>query len=258
MNSYPLLIRSPRILELVEGFRKSTPEIISENFCNPVLVTAEDSRVAYPGFGRAVDTSELSKLRLGLLKSAKQYGYPGPIRGKENGTEVDRLWGTFLVDTVLCTPHQGFKSAMWEYFTVVLAPDLVQWRWQGSRDIERWLGPGRGVRNCFARVWRRAWTLHNPESSDPHRLFCLLFEDELAQIDERPRIAGNRDLARKLAQIHLELHGPGSTTRMVDMREHVKRLMRLGAFLPFSAMDPESLDRIVRESASPEAFLHLR
>jgi hypothetical protein len=82
-----------------------------------------------------------------------------------------------------------------------------------------------------------------PGAEDP---IGRLGEDELVQITERPSLAGSARLASQLADSFLEanLRYP-SLSRSILMRDSMKRIRRLAAFVDFDALEDDGLVDLV-------------
>lgn len=144
--------------------------------------------------GSAISTNRLRDLRERLLAVAVESGFPDSSRAQ------NAAFDTALADWI--SRHEELHSGealrddVWSHFGVVVAPDIVHWRFGKSR--ERYLG---GVRNTFQRVWLRARALDRGESSDDRwGLLRDLTEDALVAITERPAIGADPTLARALAE----------------------------------------------------------
>jgi hypothetical protein len=109
---------------------------------------------------------------------------------------------------------------------------------------ERFIGKARGLRNTFGRLWWRSHLLRTPEGGvDP---LGRLGEDELVQITERTNIAGSWRLSSQVADSFLEaVDRYPRTSRSLLMRDAMKRIRRLAAFVEFDALDDDELMSLV-------------
>lgn len=241
MKVYPQVPFTPGLRSRVELIHNlSVSQLLPER-------RLEAEGMYYPPVGIPVLRPELEALQERLEQVARRAGYPGdtPSRGSDAFRQVDFEWGVALDEQLDVSPHQAFNSEMWNFITTALVPDLVKWRWGKSGGaLERWVGPGHGGRNCFGRLWRRAWTL-KVDGPDPYWLSRELVEDEFIQIFERTALAGCRPLAREVARVHIrsldQLQGP----RTERMRDLARRILRMGAFIEVDALDPAGMTRFV-------------
>jgi hypothetical protein len=144
--------------------------------------------------GSVISTNRLHDIRERLLAVATGVGFPDSSRAQNSAFD------TALADWI--TKHnellsgEALRDDVWSHFGVVMAPDIVHWRFGRSR--ERYLG---GVRNTFQRVWLRARALDRGEHSDDRwGLLRELSEDALVAITERPAIGADSIVARELAE----------------------------------------------------------
>lgn len=246
MKVYPQIPFSPELRTRVEVLQMmSVQQLVLER-------RLEAKGMHQPSVGIPAQRQELEKIRGRLVEIAEKAGYPGvaPVRGSDAYRLVDLEWGVSLAEYLDVSTQQAFNAEMWNFFTSCLAPDLVRWRW--GRDggaLERWVGPGHGGRNCFGRLWRRAWTL-KVEGRDPYWLCRGLIEDEFIQIFERTALAGCRPLAREVARIHLINLDRLNKPRTECMRDLARRILRMGAFIEFDALDRDALADFVESCAA--------
>ncbi|MNJ48812.1 hypothetical protein D3C77_440180 [compost metagenome] len=91
---------------------------------------------------------------------------------------------------------ESLRDDVWSFIGVVLAPDVVDWRFGAARD--RYLG---GVRNTFQRLWLRARAFdRGREDNDRWRLLEELTEDALVQITERPSLGNDVVISCAIAE----------------------------------------------------------
>ncbi len=145
--------------------------------------------------GSRVDPSQLRELRQLLFSVAEEHGF-GTRDARTSQAKFDAALGASLIQQPLLKPGEALRDDVWSFIGVVMAPDIVQWRFGKSR--ERYLG---GVRNTFQRLWMRARVLDRGESAqDRWGLLDSLTEDALVQITERPSIGADAILSRALAE----------------------------------------------------------
>ena len=241
VKAYPQIPFSPELRARVEALQKlSVQQLLLER-------RFEALGMRPPTLGHPAQNSDLESLRDRLEVIARMGGYPdkAPSRGSHACRLVDLEWSICLAEHLPVSPQQAFNSGMWNFITSALVPDLVKWRWgRDGGSLERWIGAGHGGRNCFGRLWRRAWTLKD-DAPDPYWMVRLLVEDEFVQIFERTALAGCRPLAREVARTHLANLELMDRPRTECMRDLARQLLRIGAFVEFDALDPEALKTVV-------------
>lgn len=158
--------------------------------------TSLPDEVLYASTGGArVDHHQLRELRQGLVSVAEEHGF-GIRDARANQAKFDAALGAWLIQQPLLRTGEALRDDVWSFVGVVMAPDVVHWRFGKSR--ERYLG---GVRNTFQRLWMRARVLDRGEGAeDRWGLLDSLTEDALVQITERPSIGADGVLSRTLAE----------------------------------------------------------
>jgi hypothetical protein len=185
-----------------------------------------------------------------IRAAAEKNGYPTGHR-EEQKRQFDLDVTRLLLERMEVSPHEASVPAVWHTFTCVFLPDLVRWRFphadpESPRALDRFLNP---VRNCFGRLWRRAFLLRDAGATDPLHLVASLSEDQFLHLVERPYLAGNRRLALLMGRACVGLK---STRRDDIMQDAAKRLRRLASVLSLETMSDENLQRTV-ESAFRES-----
>jgi hypothetical protein len=198
------------------------------------------------GGTRAIE-SDMAALGDSIREAARAFGYP------HMAPESDRVGFDARVSRLLATQMEisateAADPRLWAFMACCVAPDVVRWRFPGGEagtSEERFIGKARGLRNTFGRLWWRSHVLPiGPDgASDP---IGRLGEDELVQITERPSLAGSSRLASQLADSFLEanLRYP-SLSRSILMRDSMKRIRRLAAFVDFDALEDDGLIDVV-------------
>lgn len=145
--------------------------------------------------GSTITSHRLRELRDGLAEVASGFGFPAS-GNREGHARFDAALASWLRGVEELETGEGLRDDVWAFIGVVLAPDVVHWRFGEAR--ERYLG---GVRNTFQRVWMRAAVLDRGVAH-PERWGLLeqLTEDALVQITERPSIGADPVLARELGE----------------------------------------------------------
>ena len=202
-----------------------------------------------PSGGSRVSKAALRTLRSDLMRVAVAAGYPN-VPNQQQAAAFDAEAAVVLAQQMPLAPVEAAKSGPWEFMTCVLLPDLVRWRFSGtggSTSMERFVS---GRRNACQRLWWRAFHL-SPRPSAGSRLSQLLQtlgEDELVQLMVRRSLAGIEGLAAAIAEGFLTASARYSElTRRQLIREAQKRFLRLSSFLSLESIDPEEVDRHVKD-----------
>jgi hypothetical protein len=199
-----------------------------------------------PVGGARARVAEVAQLREELRATAHANRYPLAA------TEGDRV--TFDAQAARIRTRQMDISAneaadprLWAFLACVVVPDIVRWRFPGGASgtsEERFVGKSRGLRNTLGRLWWRSHLLRTPDGAeDP---LGRLGEDELVQITERTSIAGSPRLATQLADSFLEaVDRYPRVSRSILMRDAMKRIRRLAAFVEFDVLEDDGLFDLV-------------
>jgi hypothetical protein len=106
-----------------------------------------------------------------------------------------------------------------------------------------------GWRHTLARLWTRAHVLRDPTEGDPYALLDVLGEADLDQVmARRDAVAGTPTLVRAVVRCHRDDAIEGSGAARTVLRESLKRLLRMTAFMDFDGLDDERLTQLVRET----------
>ena len=148
-----------------------------------------------PTGGRRATAEQMHQLRDDVVKLASDAGRQTAARTGDLAL-FDSEIAAYLREQELFSTGEALRDDVWAFVGVVLAPDIVWWRFGKSR--ERYLG---GVRNTFQRLWHRGRVLDRGEHSARRwGLVDGLTEDAFVQIMERPSLGANPKLARGLAE----------------------------------------------------------
>lgn len=177
-----------------------------------------EARFASTG-GSRVDPRGLRHFREGMLSIAREHGFGA--QGKGAFPKFDAALSSWLFQQEILQSGEALRDDVWSFVGVVLAPDIVHWRFGSSR--ERYLG---GIRNTFQRLWLRARCLdRGAGAEDRWGLLVSLTEDALVQITERPSIGADAVLARALGEAWVRTSSRIGKGRMEDvMRLAILRL----------------------------------
>ena len=188
-----------------------------------------------------VRTADLEKFRSAVVDVARGYGYP-QVSGHKSAKRVafDRDLGEVLPDLLELQPVESAEESVWNFLTLVAAPDVALWRWPNTKKEALYVRIIGRPRNVFRRLWWRSYVLGRHEGSAAARLH----EDEAVAILERTLIGGNADLSRVIAETHILRFGDREKRTDV-LRDAMKRVRRLHAFTSFHALTPSELQAVV-------------
>jgi hypothetical protein len=182
-----------------------------------------------------------------LRELARKSGFP-ESRDRKSRSEFDCEASAMLADAQYIQSGEAQRDDVWAFMSVVVAPDVVQWRFPDP-DRSRFHG---GVRNAFQRLWVRGTTLdRGREHPERWALLESLKEDELVQIFERASLAGNPNLAKAIAEAAIRA-GRGSNSEAVT-RLAIKLIRLRNEVIDLSAIEADelgaALDSIFRYSS---------
>nr|WP_314260720.1 hypothetical protein [uncultured Devosia sp.] len=204
--------------------------------------------------GSRLGAAELAEFRSGLMVIAQQHGFGTEGGGRAGHAEFDAAVSAWLADHPLLGSGEALRDDVWTFVGVVLAPDVVHWRFGTSS--ERYHG---GIRNTFQRLWMRGQALdRGVGSADRWHLVEQLTEDALVQITERPSIGGDAILASALAEAWVrgsKIHGRGAmeaVMRRAALRTRVWNELRTLSSLPQSEL-AAMMDAAMEIPETPEA-----
>lgn len=221
----------------------------------------------YPNYPYQVEPSRLRSIRDGVVAIATTFGFPGELKSQNAAADFDRQTAAFLVESMEILPVEAAIEEVWNFFTLVLLPDVGMWRYPnkpGDYEYDRLIGR---PRNVFRKLWWRAYVL-GPELSSK------LGESETVDILERPSVGGNialaRAIVRSLERIRSESEGRFASSEF--LRTAMVRIRAINAvrgltFLPDDLLQKEIdqvfngvRDAYVRAAQSGEATTgrHLR
>lgn len=191
--------------------------------------------------GNRVKVADLEKFRSTVVNIARTHGYPN-VTGPKSGKRVafDRDVVDVIYDLLALLPTEAAEEPVWNFLSLVVAPDVALWRWPNlKRDplYERIIGR---PRNAFRRLWWRSYIL-GPQSGS---VAAKLHEDEAVAILERTLIGGNSELSRVIAGTHIARFAEREKRTEV-LRDAMKRIRRLHAFLAFHALTFDELTTVV-------------
>lgn len=188
-----------------------------------------------PVGGLRVEAQRLAELRKEVVDLACRHGMPGRLADL---SVFEGQLARLLHQRIPMSANEASHEEVWSYLTCCWLLDVAVWRFGKDADKRRFIGDVN--RNTFRRLWWRAEIL----GSDVD--LTLLGEDELVNITERPTIASDRRLARFIVLEFLARVDRGETeSRMLLMRDAMKRLLRLTPFVAFAALRDEEVREVV-------------
>jgi hypothetical protein len=192
--------------------------------------------------GTTISSVRLHDFRNSLVEVATASGFPDSSRAQN--AAFDTALAGWIHNHEELHSGEALRDDVWTYIGVVMAPDIVHWRFGRSR--ERYLG---GVRNTFQRVWLRARALdRGARSDDRWGLLRELGEDALVAITERPAIGADPLLAKELAEGWVRAAARVGRTRMEPiMRLATIRLRIRNEIQSLSTLPADELSATVDE-----------
>ena len=221
---------------------------IEASSATPRAATSHPDQV-FAQVGGVATESDLDSIRDSVLAIASQFGFPGRPPTQSERQDFDRAVAVVLFETMPMTWSEAGSRDVWSFTSLVLLPDVTEWRWQGqgSRNRERWIAT-----DLTRHTWSRAWWLIAAFDLDLS-LASSFQESELNQLLERRSIGGNPPLLASLARSILKANGVGISRREL-IRDVTRRLRRQLAFVNASDLSGAELaiwtDVLVAESAT--------
>ncbi|NEX92967.1 hypothetical protein [Caulobacter sp. 17J65-9] len=211
-----------------------------------VLATTpwRELRDAYAGWishgttgGTKVDDARLDAIRNRLLEIATAYGFPDRS-GRSDRAGFDAACAIALVTEDFVSGPDAWRDDVWSFLAAVLAPDLVQWRFDQA-PIARYRG---GVRNTLQRLWLRGVAFDRGEQDGRWDLLRRLSEDAHVQIIERPGLSASPVIARALGESWLAtLETRGAPGLEGITRRAVRNVLVSKQVLSLESLDPTAL-----------------
>ncbi|MFI5906020.1 DUF6339 family protein [Dactylosporangium sp. NPDC051541] len=211
---------------------------------------ASDRAVYAASGGTRASRDQLRLLVTDLEKVASVCGFPEPP-GTAAKNEFDRTVARQLHERSGMLPGEASQRQVWAFFGLVLVPHICAWRFpmkNGAYNRDRFKGTDL-TRHTLARLWTRAYVLHDPTLPDPYQLLSGLGEADLDQVmSRRVAVAATPALVRAVVRAHVEDGdtGDGIPARAVH-RDSLRRLLRLTAFLDLDWLSEQAILELVRE-----------
>ncbi|MEU8631082.1 DUF6339 family protein [Amycolatopsis sp. NPDC048633] len=236
----------PRLLprqadKLYEQYKSLTIEELEQH-----AALRHDSAVYAATGGDRAREKDLDELRQSIVAVAREAGFPNRMTPSAQNS-FDRKIAELLHRTTGLTPAEAAARDIWVFLALVVLPDVSFWRFE-KRTSERFLAKDL-TRHVFGRLWWRAHLVHEPDSTDPYAALNILGEGAFDQIYARRRaLGGSPQLVRSILHIWHEIDAGGLNETDL-LKDFLKRLLRLGAFMSFETLHDEQLDAEVRRAA---------
>jgi len=195
--------------------------------------------------GVQVSEQHLGDLRAELIAVAERAGYPADRGSRATRERFDLECAAVLRNRMHTVAGEAAAIDVWAFLGVMLLPDLCFWRFPNPPE-DRVIGPDL-TRHTFARLWWRAYQLADLEPSGGLIALEAIPENVMNQIFERRAIGGNRELVRGVAStlIATQNQWPEIPRRRL-VRDSIRRLRRLLAFMSPEALDDPTLTALIR------------
>lgn len=168
--------------------------------------------------GSKVTSARLRGIRSRLEEIATECGFPAEAP-RDATTRFDLLAARYLSEEAKIPVCEAMRPDMWAFFSLVLAPDITDWRFDG-RPRERWTA---GIRNTFGILWRRGYLIgtdHQDGRGSGWETLEALTQDALVQIMERTSLTADPRTARIIAETWL------NTSRLPTREAPMEAVMR--------------------------------
>jgi hypothetical protein len=197
-----------------------------------------------------VTTEELKTLRDGVVAAAASAGFPRPLESRRSVAEIDTKLARALWEASGLMPAEAAVPDVWSFLALVLLPDVVVWRAQGSTNRERFVGSDL-TRHTLGRLWWRAhlftWGVDDP--AEGWRLWdeTQIGEADLDQLQTRRGGFGKSPKAFRALVRSYPVFENLASTRTETRRElwrttYLRWLLRLGAFIDLNSLPEGALN----------------
>lgn len=195
--------------------------------------------------GSKVEDKRLKGIRSRLVEIATECGFPEEAP-RDATTRFDLLAARYLSEEAAIPVCEAMRQDMWAFFSLVLAPDITDWRFEG-RPRERWTA---GIRNTFGILWRRGYLIgadHQDGRGSGWETLRALTQDALVQIMERTSLTSHPRTARIIAETWLHTNGQRSPAAPMEavMRSASRNLRAYRVTQELDALPDKTLrDRV--------------
>ena len=217
--------------------------------------------------GHKVTPDNLNILKKEIADLAEKNSYPN-VPGQKETQQFDIELTNYLINNLQISPNEASKNEVWNFLSCDLMPEIVHWRYfhknetySPTRDAlyDRFLG---GRRNCFQRLWWRAYGLRDlyEDNSDSMIFLKLLESDDIREFEERTTIVGNinlwREMVIQLVDTMENFKDNPSFKKRDLLRDCIKRVIRSTPWLSFETLLKDELKNAVSDIFS-ESLINL-
>lgn len=201
--------------------------------------------------GSRLTEQRLQDLRDVIVAAAVERGFPEPLPRKHR-RDFDVAIAQYLHRDAGIIPAEAVVGDLWAFLSLVVAPDVAKWRFP---DFHKDRVRGTDVtRHVFGRLWWRAHLVHDVNAA-PEDLYAALSTLGEAAFDQiyarRTSIGGSPHLVRGILRVWEEIDVPvAEVTERNLLRDFLKRLLRLNAFISFESLSDDELDEELGALAS--------
>lgn len=229
---YPRLLANTSAAMFEEYRRRPVVEL------RDVVSLRHDSAVFLATGGDRVAVDRLAAIRESVLEAAVASGFPEGPSATEAST-FDRRVAIALHQEMGLVPAEAGARDVWAFLALCVVPDVAFWRYPAP-PTDRVLGTDL-TRHVLARLWWRAHLVHDPEAVEPYEAIDVLGEGAFDQIyARRESLGGSQEIVQGIIAVwRVRAEGPdwGVVQEREALREFLKRLLRLGAFVNFESLD---------------------
>lgn len=182
-----------RVYPIVEEPEEEFKKVESSGFKYEVTPV---NQLIPPGVGDLASQDELLTLRKGVVAIATRYGFSGNpntyFSSQKEKNRFDKEVGKFIYEEMDISPSIAATLAMWQFLNLKLIPDVVNWRWKGSKD--HFLGIRR---NYLGTQWWRYYLFNT--SPEALALYNEMSDREIADLYERTNSCGYHGYMSEIA-----------------------------------------------------------
>ncbi|RAY10743.1 hypothetical protein DPM19_33640 [Actinomadura craniellae] len=234
---YPRLL-SGQAKPLHEAYQTMAPAELTDR-----VGGTHDSAVFAATGGDRTSEKDLRRLREKVVALAQGSNFPEEST-RELRSTFDLKLAKLLHTEMGIVPAEAASGDVWAFLALVLLPDVAYWRYP-SPPGDRVLGTDL-TRHVFGRLWWRAHLVHSPGDPDPYSALSILGEAAFDQIYARRKaLGGSPYLVKAILRVwdSLNLHEFKERQVLIDF---LMRLLRLGPFVAFEALNTDALDAELR------------
>ncbi|TWH16653.1 hypothetical protein L618_002200000630 [Rhodococcus rhodochrous J45] len=232
----------PRLLPHVAATRHEELNGRDIGYLAEQAQTADDSAVFVATGGARVTSMELAGFRADIRALAEDCGFPGAAT-QEARNAFDLQAARYMHQEFGMVPAEAASGDVWAFLALVLLPDVAYWRYPDPPK-DRVLGTDM-TRHVFGRLWWRAHLVYLAGHPDPYAGLEMIGGEAFGQIYERRAALGaSPTVVRGILLVWNELD-KSKRSRAV-LRDYLKRLLRLRAFVSFEAHSEAGLSKTLR------------